>query len=112
MTRTKLFVSYSRRDQNWLDLVMRHLAVLERKGVLHVWSDTRIGAGGRWKEEINKALGESRVAVLLVSPNFLASEFIWREEMTEIVRHRDQENGLVVLPLIIRPCAWMLAPEL
>jgi hypothetical protein len=47
-----------------------------------------------------------------VSPDFLASEFVWREEMREIVRHRDQQDGLIILPLIIRPCAWRLAPEL
>lgn len=77
---------------------------------MHVWSDTRIGVGDRWQEEIESALAESHAAVPLISPDFLASDFIWDEEMPRLVAH--QKRGMAILPLIIRPCAWRIAPEL
>ena len=110
MERTKLFVSYNHRDRTWLERLKVHLTLLERRGLVHVWSDTRIEVGARWKEEIESALAGARVAVLLVSADFLASDFIWNEEMPRILAH--QKQGMVVLPLIARPCAWLIAPEL
>ena len=110
MDRTKLFVSYSHRDQPWLERLKVHLALLQRRGVVHVWSDTRIEVGARWRDEIEAALTEARAAVLLISANFLASDFIWDEEMPRILAHA--KNGMVLLPLIARPCAWRIAPEL
>ena len=110
MRRTKLFVSYSHRDRPWLERLKVHLALLQRNGFVHMWSDTRIEIGARWQEEIELALTESRAAVLLVSADFLASDFIWNEEMPRILAH--QKEGMAVLPLIARPCAWRIAPEL
>lgn len=111
MVRTKLFISYSHHDRPWLERLTTHLAFLERRrGLLHVWSDTRVGAGGRWQEEIEDALSAAGVAVLLISPAFLASDFIWTVEMPKILEHK--EAGMLVWPLIVRPCAWRIAPQL
>ena len=110
MGRTKVFVSYSHRDRAWLERLLLHLSLLQRRELIHVWSDTRIGVGERWEVEIEKALGESRVAVLLVSPAFLASNYIWQQEIPRIMEHKEQ--GMAVLPLVVRPCAWRIAPEL
>jgi hypothetical protein len=108
--REKVFVSYSHRDREWLECLLTHLAVLERRQLIQTWSDTRIAIGAEWQSEIENALGSSRVAVLLVSPDFLASDFIWREEMPRVMAHR--KNGMEVLPLIVRPCAWLLEEDL
>jgi hypothetical protein len=108
--RVKVFVSYSHYDRYWLDRLKLHLAILERRKLVHVWSDTRIGVGAEWQKEIENALSESLAAVLLVSPGFLASGFIWNDEMPRILAHSD--DGMYVLPLIARPCAWRVAPEL
>jgi hypothetical protein len=110
MSRTNVFVSYSHRDHGWLERLRQHLGVLERKGRVHVWSDTQITVGEAWEKEIQKALGESRVAVLLVSPAFLASDYIWKKEMKLILEHK--AKGMKVFPLIVRPCAWRIAEEL
>src|SRR5262245_30546989 len=99
MDRTKLFVSYSHRDRPWLERLKTHLAILERQGLVHVWSDTRIAVGAAWREEIESALAECHVAVLLVSPDFLASEFIWRDEMERLLAHEKQPQGMDILPL-------------
>lgn len=107
--RTNIFVSYSHLDREWRDRLELHLALLQRQDRVDLWSDTRIAMGQGWAEEIEAALANAHVAVLLVSPAFLASEYIWREEMPRIMTH--QAAGMRVLPLIVRPCAWRLAGE-
>jgi hypothetical protein len=110
MQRTKVFVSYSHEDSDWLNRLLLHTAVLERRGLVELWSDTRIAAGATWEQEIETALTAARVAVLLVSPAFLASGFIWKNEMPRVVAHT--ANGMEALPLIVRPCAWRLEEDL
>lgn len=110
MSRTNVFISYSRADREWRSRLVTHLGVLERLGLIEVWSDNRIGAGSKWEEEIQAALTRAKVAVLLLSPSFLASPFIWDKEMPRIIEH--EKAGMIVLPLIARPCAWRLEPDL
>lgn len=110
MGRTKIFVSYSHEDNVWLAKVTQHLAVLKRQGVVDLWADTEIGVGADWQKEIENALTAAKVAVMLVSPAFLASEFIWSDEMPRIIAHSEQ--GMDALPLIVRPCAWRLEESL
>lgn len=110
MPRTKIFVSYSRDDGEWLGRLALHIAVLERSGLIDVWSDARIEAGADWEQAIELALSSAKIAVLLVSPAFLASPFIWQREMPPIVAHAKQ--GMDVLPLIVSPSAWRLEKEL
>src|SRR5690606_22976993 len=73
--RDKVFFSYSHADGEYLERALIHLRPLERAGALNLWSDTKLRAGDRWREEIRKAIGAARVAVLLISADFLASEF-------------------------------------
>jgi TIR domain len=110
MARNRVFISYSHRDREWLDRLVEHVAVLERWDLIRTWSDTRIAPGMTWKREIESALRESGVAVLLVSPAFLASEYVWEHEMPRIYEHA--KVGMTVLPLLIRPCAWRIDREL
>jgi len=110
VARTQVFVSYSHQDDDWLRRFQQHVAVLVRQGAIDVWSDDRINAGAEWEAAIDKALTSSNVAVLLVSPAFMASAYIWDHEMPVIMKHCSE--GMDVLPLLVRPCAWRLAPEL
>src|SRR5215210_6444645 len=71
-----VFLSYCHADEAWKARLVKHLAGLERDGRLRVWNDRLIRAGQTWLPEIETAMGEARVAVLLVSPDFLASTFI------------------------------------
>jgi hypothetical protein len=84
--------------------------VLERRELVEVWSDRRIEVGAGWEAEIESALTAARVSVLLVSPSYLASSYVWTHEMPRIMAH--QKDGMRVLPLLARPCAWRLAEEL
>jgi hypothetical protein len=72
-----------------------------------VWEDGLIGAGEDWETHIQQAMAKAKVAIFLISPDALNSEFIRAKEIPELLRRREQE-GLKVLPVIARPCAWKL----
>ncbi len=100
-----VFVSYSHQDEAWKDQIVRHLRVLQLQGELDLWGDRRIAPGEDWHDAIRQALESSRVALLLVSANSLTSEFILDQEVPELLRRRATE-GLRLIPVILRPCAW------
>jgi hypothetical protein len=111
MSRTKVFVSYSRKDEAWKDQVVRHMGILESWGLLHLWSDARIAIGEDWRRRIQQAMDESQVALLLVSADFLTSRFILDEEVPRLFELHEQ-SGMQILPVLARPCAWKLVPWL
>ncbi len=101
----KVFISYSHKDEPWKDRLVTHLAVLEQEGLLDLWHDRRIAGGASWLDEIRNALEDAGVGVLLVSADFLTSPFTRREEVSRLLERR-AEGGLVILPVIVRDCAW------
>ena len=111
MTRTTVFVSYSHVDRAWLDRLRIQLKPLERDGRIELWDDTRIKPGSSWRDDIRQALQSARVAVLLVSADFLASEFIAENELPPLLKAA-KEDGATILPIIISPCLFTDTPQL
>jgi len=103
--RPKVFISYSHSDAEYLDRLLVHLKPLERDGLIDLWVDTRLRAGDKWRKEIEKALRRATVAVLLVSADFLASDFIADNELPPLLRNAE-ERGTRVVPLIVKPCRF------
>ena len=101
----KVFISYSHKDEIWKNRLQTQLAVLEMEGLLSVWEDRRIALGDDWYPEIETALNTADVAILLISADFLTSKFIRGEEIPRLLKRREQE-GIRVIPLILKPCPW------
>lgn len=77
----RIFISYSHKDREWMELVRTHLKPLERLGKVVAWDDRQIAPGAQWRGEILKTLAVARAGILLVSPYFLASDFIKDNEL-------------------------------
>lgn len=104
--RTKIFISYSHQDAAWLERLRVHLRPLERDFGADVWDDTRIQSGAKWREEIARALESARVAILLVSADFLGSDFIAGNELPSLLKAAEEE-GTVILPIILNHSGFM-----
>jgi Leucine-rich repeat (LRR) protein len=92
----EVFISYSHKDKEWLDKLLTMLRPLTRGGKLTIWADTNLSPGVRWREEITAALRRATTAVLLVSPHFLASDFIAEYELTPLLA-ASEKNGVAIL---------------
>ena len=99
---SSVFVSYSHKDSRWRDRLGVHLKPLVLGRAIDLWSDQRIGTGQDWRQEIEAALGRARVAIVLVSADFLASDFIASEELPELLVAAET-RGVQVLPVIVGP---------
>jgi TIR domain len=109
--RNRVFVSYSHRDRRHLDRLRVHLRPLERSGLIDLWDDTRLKPGVDWRREISAAIARAKVAVLLVSADFLASDFIAGNELPPLLATAGREGGLI-LPVVVSPCRFAETSEL
>lgn len=105
----KLFLSYSHQDENLRKELEKHLASLRREGVIDVWQDRRIGPGDEFAREISNQLESADIVLLLVSSDFLHSDYCYDIEMKRAMeRHAD--GSARVIPVILRPCDWQNTP--
>ena len=103
--RNKVFISYSREDRSHLERLRVHLKPLERAGLIDAWADDRIRVGDRWKDKIEMALLNARIAVLIVSADFMASDFIINNELPPLLTAA-KNNGTQILPVIVGYCRF------
>lgn len=103
--RTGVFISYSHKDLAILERIKQFFAPLERAGSMQYWDDTQIKPGMDWHAEIRTALMNARVAILLISADFLASAFIVEDELPSLLAAAEKK-GTVIMPLIVGPSAF------
>lgn len=104
-----IFFAYAREDENLRDELQKHLSILERQGVITSWHDRKIGAGKEWKGEIDTHLNTARVILLLISSDFIDSDYCWDVEVKRAME-RHEAGEARVIPVILRPVDWKSAP--
>lgn len=102
----RIFVSYAHTDSTCLDRLLVHLRPLERRSKIECWSDKRIRPGDKWRKEIKENIENAAVAVLLVSADFLASDFIVNHELPPLLI-RAEASGTRIIPVIVKPCGFV-----
>src|SRR5579859_7356214 len=105
----KVFFAYSHKDEALRDELEKHLAVLNRSGIIASWHDRRISAGTEWDGEIDEYLNRADIILLLVSADFLASNYCYDREMKRAVERHELGEARVI-PIALRYCDWLGAP--
>jgi hypothetical protein len=104
MDKPLIFISYSHDDKGWMNKFKIHLSVLYYQELCETWSDVQIQAGQDWEKLLIEKINLAKIAVLLISPDFLASEFINVKEIPLFIERKN--DGLQIIPIMIRPCSW------
>ena len=104
-----LFCSYAHADEDLRDELARHLASLKRQGIIAEWHDRQIPAGNEWDGEIRQHLRDAEIVLLLISSDFLASDYCNDVEVEEAMRMHEAGDARVI-PVILRPCDWKGTP--
>lgn len=101
----RIFFSYSKHDREYLEQLLRHLSVLRRKGKIAAWDDHQILPGEEWDDAVKNQLAQAEIILLLISADFLATDYIWDVEIkTAMERHA--QNAVQVVPIVLRACSW------
>lgn len=101
----QVFISYSKKDSHFLDELRVHLSYLEREYKFEIWEDSKIQAGDDWRNEIYEAIEKTSIAVLLVSANFIASDFINSEELPALLEIAENK-GAKIFSVILSHCMF------
>ncbi|MEM7770487.1 MAG: SUMF1/EgtB/PvdO family nonheme iron enzyme [Cyanobacteria bacterium P01_A01_bin.37] len=105
----ELFFSYSHKDEALRDQLATHLKLLERQGIISSWHDRKIVPGSEWAGDIDHFLGSADIILLLISADFLASDYCWNVEIQKALARHDA-GETTVIPVILRPVDWSSAP--
>lgn len=105
----KIFYCYARKDKPLRDEMDLHLSALKRQNSVITWADHEIAPGEDWAKDINRHLNDADIIFLLVSPNFMGSDYCYGIEMRRALERHEQKQARVI-PIILRPVDWEDAP--
>lgn len=106
---TKIFISYSHKDESYLEDLTTHLATFRRGDFAIEWHDRKLIAGQTWEEEIHKELESSDIIIFLVSADFINSDYCYSIEAKRALEKHDARESTLI-PVIIRHCDWQPLP--
>ncbi|RMU71059.1 hypothetical protein ALP24_02316 [Pseudomonas syringae pv. aptata] len=109
ITLPNVFFSYCHADEGLRDQLEKQLSMLKRQGVIETWHDRRINAGQEIDAAIDEHINTDEIILLLVSPDFIASDYCYNVEMTRAMERHDAKQAIVI-PVILRACDWHYAP--
>lgn len=105
-----IFFSYAHEDEGFLNKIQKHLIPLYREGLIDIlWHDRNISAGTEWEQQIDTFLNKAQIILLLVSPDFMASDYCTSKEMTRAIERHEQGEARVI-PVILRHSQWKTSP--
>lgn len=105
----EIFFSYAYEDEDLRNELAKHLKLLERNKVIKAWYDRDITGGDEWKNEIEKQLNAAQIILLLISSDFLASDFCWSVQLERAMQRHEAKEARVI-PIILRDVDWHEAP--
>jgi hypothetical protein len=105
----EIFFCYAREDEKLRIELEKQLNILKRQGFINFWHDREISAGTEWEREIDTHLNSAHIILLLVSPDFMVSDYCYSKEMTRAME-RHEAGEACVIPVILRPVYWRGAP--
>ncbi len=108
-TTIEIFVSYSHGDERLQNELMKHLSILKLQKRITSWHDRQIVPGDEWAQEINTHLNTANIILLLISPNFMASDYCYGIEVKRAME-RHEAGEARVIPVLLRPVYWKGAP--
>ncbi|MCX6583223.1 MAG: toll/interleukin-1 receptor domain-containing protein [Candidatus Aminicenantes bacterium] len=101
----KIFISYSHKDEDWKNRLVTQLKALKDKFTLIIWDDSEIRQGEEWEKKINEAINEADAAIMLISADYLSSDFISEKEIPVCLAQKAKKN-MQIFPIILKSCAW------
>lgn len=107
--RVEVFCCYAHEDQKLLQELKKHLMPLDREGLITLWADIDMNAGAEWEQEIHLHLNTSHIILLLVSSDFMASDYCYSTEMQRAFERHEHDEARVI-PIILRPVSWQKTP--
>lgn len=107
--KSRIFLSYSHADEDFKKELDKHLMPLRRSGKIETWNDRQLIAGQEWNDEIISELNKADIILLLISIDFIASQYIWEKELA-VAMNRHDEGTAKVVPVIIKNCLWQEMP--
>ena len=105
----EVFISYAPEDHTFLRALERHLAQLQRDGLIETWHQHKIGLGGDWRGTVGARIEAARIILLLVSADFIASDDCFNVQVTRAME-KHAAGTATVIPVLLRPCDWQTAP--
>lgn len=105
----RIFLSYAHADEDLKNELDKQLMPLKRSGKIETWNDRELIASQEWNEEILSELNKADIIMLLISSDFIASQYIWEKELTTAM-NRHNEGTAKVVPVILKNCLWQEMP--
>lgn len=103
--RTDVFICYSHQDAQHWNRLKTHLTFYEKNGMLNVWEESRLAPGSLWRVEMEAAIGKTKIAILLVSADFLASSLIMEDQLPPLLAAAKTKD-VIVIPVIVGACGF------